>query len=147
MPYNNGIAIAIKKARGIKMSTNLNDQYITHHLIRRRMRWLLLLVVVLCSSLFVASLMEDEIGFKGFMRSSFNDPNNSFTGLVPAQRVNGQGSLTIPTRVAVVLWDEQSKNGNMGIFCHGLDGKLQQDIGPDNCVDCLPKVASESIFL
>jgi len=147
MTYNSGIAIAIYFGKGNKMSTNLNNQYITHHTIRRRMRWLLLLVIILCSSPFIASfVMKDDIGFKGFMSSSFNDPMRSFHDLIPAQRVNGQQGV-MPQRIAVILWDEQDKNTGMGISCHGLNAEIQRNIEAGNCHDDLPKLTSERIFL
>jgi len=90
--------------------------------------------------------MKDDISFKGFMRSSFNDPKNSFHGLIPTQRVSEQQSV-MPRRVAVILWDEQDKNSGMGISCHGLNAEIQRNIEAGSRPDDLPKLTSERIFL
>ncbi len=97
------------------MNTNLGQQYLSHHIIRRRMRWLIMLVIVLGASLFVIYSNKNEPSLKGFMNSSMVNPIISMEKELLL--INGGQNVYSATdrqiRVAVILWDEQQKGNDI----------------------------------
>ena len=94
------------------MSTNLNQEYLAHDHIRRRMRWLFLLVVVLGASLFFAYSAKDDATLKEFMRPPFNDPVTE--DLPPSNATDEKRGLDQQSHIAILLWDEKQTKGTKG---------------------------------
>ncbi|MEO5574022.1 MAG: hypothetical protein ABIR48_06020 [Gammaproteobacteria bacterium] len=87
------------------MSTNLNQEYLAHDHIRRRMRWFFLLVVVLGASLFFAYSAKDDATLKEFMRPPFNAPVTD--ELPPSNATDEKRGLEQQLHIAILLWDEK----------------------------------------
>lgn len=72
-----------------------------------------MLVIVLTASLFVTHAMRDKAGLKGFMPSLFDNAPTPSEQPLPTTTTDKQRIIiAVPTRVAVVLWDEQNNQNN-----------------------------------
>lgn len=117
------------------MSTNLNQEYVTHDHIRRRMRWLLMLIVVFGASLFFAYAVKDETTLKEFMLTPFNNPAMPMEGLPTSNSAAEKRSdIEQQVRTAITLWDERQPKGSEA----GHLQKTSNKVVHDNCATCSP---------
>ena len=126
------------------MSTNLNEQYLSHDLIRRRMRWTIMLLTVLSTLLFVTYENRDKANLKGFMLSTFNNATAPLEGQPPATGVDKHRDIAVPARVGVVLWDERNNGNSANISLREPISELCQASNAENSKVCRPGSIEET---
>lgn len=134
------------------MSTNLNDsyllhteQYLLHDEIRRRMRWVLMFVTVFAAFLFITYTTGRDGAVHVPEGSMLISNTTTQEGQPSATVADEQTGTVVPTRVAVVLWDEQN-NANTVPISLGEPSQLCQNSGSHNNEVCLSGTIAEPVF-